>query len=362
MSTLANASAEQDLKTLTAQLQADNIVWNICDTTQIQHADAEYAKKIIDSGMTASVHTVLAYDVGAAEAMERMIRWRRFYEESGLFMLGLKAGDSAEAKRRGKVAMYIAWQDIGPLEGRIDLINAFYDLGLRVLQPTYQRRSLAGDGCGERHPAGLSLFGIELVKRCNELGIGLDVSHVSEPTTLDMVEFSSAPILATHVGAKSINDNIRNKSDREIKAIAAKGGLIGVVGKSGFLKADGLKKGTTLDDYVDHVVRICELVGPDHVSIGTDIADERKYSAAFLGEFNKHFPENSLVDENMKIELIHPSDLQSPRYLPNITETLLRRQFSEGDVKKIIGGNAERVMAEILRPRRGGSADNGHAG
>jgi len=319
MSTLANASAEQDLKTLTAQLQADNIVWNICDTTQIQHADAEYAKKIIDSGMTASVHTVLAYDVGAAEAMERMIRWRRFYEESGLFMLGLKAGDSAEAKRRGKVAMYIAWQDIGPLEGRIDLINAFYDLGLRVLQPTYQRRSLAGDGCGERHPAGLSLFGIELVKRCKEL-------------------------------------------DREIKAIAAKGGLISVVGKSGFLKADGLKKGTTLDDYVDHVVRICELVGPDHVSIGTDIADERKYSAAFLGEFNKHFPENSLVDENMKIELIHPSDLQSPRYLPNITETMLRRQFSEGDVKKIIGGNAERVMAEILRARRGGSAADGHGG
>jgi microsomal dipeptidase-like Zn-dependent dipeptidase len=282
--------------------------------------------------------------------MERMIRWRRFYESSGKFLLGLKPGDAERARKQGKTAMFIAWQDIGPLEGRIDLLDAFYDLGLRVVQPTYQRRSLAGDGCGERNPAGLSLFGIELVRRCNKLGIGLDVSHVSEPTTLDMVAFSDAPVLATHVCASGVNQNIRNKTDREIKEIAAKGGLIGVVGKSGFLRSDGLEKGTTLEDYVDHIAYICDLVGPNHVCIGTDIADERKYSKAFLLEFNRNFPENKLVDETMKLELIHPADLQSPRYLGNITEALLRRQFAEDDVRKIIGGNAERVIARILTP------------
>jgi microsomal dipeptidase-like Zn-dependent dipeptidase len=323
------------------------VVWNATETTLFPHADDVYLAKVKHSGMTAALHTVCVWE-SAAEAMEVMIGWRRFYERSNLLMLGTKAEDVAQAKRTGRVAMYMAWQDIVPLEGRLDLLDAFYLLGLRFVQPTYQRRNLAGDGCGERVQSGLSIFGVDLVKRCNQLRIGLDVSHVSEATTLDIVEHSTAPVMASHVGARALNDNTRNKTDREIKAIAAKGGLIGIVAKSGFLRPDGLKTGTTLDDYVDHLQYVCDLVGTDHVCIGTDIADERKYSPEFLAWFNSRFPENTIIGSDLNSSKMHPKGLQSPNDLRNITAALVRRGFSDADLRKILGGNMDRVIKHIL--------------
>jgi microsomal dipeptidase-like Zn-dependent dipeptidase len=340
---------ESKIAARAARLQKDVLVWNACETTSLTYADDIWVAKLRRSGVAACIHTV-GLDQSAKQAMAEMARWRRLYEANGM-MLGRAPGDAAAARAEGKIAMYMGWQDILPLEGDLDLLDAFYDLGLRVLQPTYQYRTLAADGCGERVQSGLSRFGIKLVERCNQLGIMLDVSHVGDASSMEIAECSRSPIMATHVGARALVDTVRNKPDDLIRAIAARGGAIGIAGKSGFLRRNGLETGSTLDDYVDHVKHVCDMVGVDHVAIGTDVSDDRRYNHAFLEDFHRRFPEVAIIGDSLNIAMMHPVGLQNPSELANITDALVRRGFNDGDVAKIIGDNVQRVLNAALRPQ-----------
>jgi membrane dipeptidase len=330
-------------------IHRDNLVINACDTTSLRYGDDIWVQKLVRSGVSACLHTV-AVDEGPAQALKEAVLWRRFYDAHPSLRIGLKAEDARKAKAAGQIAMYMHWQGIGPLGGDLDLLDAFHALGLRILQPTYQYRNVAGDGCGERNPAGLSRFGAKLVDRCNALGIALDVSHVGDLTSMEIVEMSRAPVMATHVGVRAINDTVRNKPDDLIKAIAKGGGLIGVAGKSGFLRADGLAKGSTLDDYVAHMRHIYDLVGPDHIAIGTDVSDDRRYTAEFLGDFHRKFPEVAIIGDSLDASLMHPNGLKNPGELANVTEALVKHGFSDEEIVKIIGGNVERVLGAALVP------------
>lgn len=329
-------------------LHANNLIWNACDTTSLNFADDQWVAKLVRSGVSACLHTV-AVDESPERALKEAAIWRRFYQSRPELMIGLTATDAAKAKASGKVAMFMHWQGLGPINGDLDLLDAFYDLGLRVLQPTYQYRNVAGDGCGERVQSGLSKFGVKLVERCNKLGIALDVSHVGDVTSMEIVEISNAPVMATHVGVRAINDTVRNKPDDLIRTIAKKGGLVGIAGKSGFLKADGLATGATLDDYVDHVAHICDLVGSEYAAVGTDVSDERRYTPAFLHDFHTRFPEVAIIGDSLDASLMHPEGLKNPGELANITAALVKRGFKEADIVKIMGGNVERVLKAALK-------------
>ncbi|CAH1670585.1 MAG: membrane dipeptidase [Chelatococcus sp.] len=330
-------------------IHRDNLVWNACDTTSLRYGDDVWVRKLQRSGVSACLHTV-AVDESPAQALKEAAIWRRFYDEHPALRIGLNAEDAREAKAAGQIAMYMHWQGIGPLGGDLDLLDAFHALGLRVVQPTYQYRNLAGDGCGERVQSGLSRFGVNLVDRCNKLGVALDVSHVGDITSMEIVEMSRAPVMATHVGVRAINNTVRNKPDDLIKAIAKGGGLIGIAGKSGFLRADGLSAGSNLDDYIAHMKHICDLVGPDYVAIGTDVSDDRRYTPEFLSDFHRNFPEVAIIGDSLDASLMHPAGLKNPGELANVTEALLRHGFSDEDVVKIIGGNVERVLKQALQP------------
>ncbi len=330
-------------------LHRDNLVFNACETTSLQWGDDVWVAKLAQSGVSACFHTV-AVDESPERALKEAVIWKRFYEADPRLRIGLTAEDARAAKAAGQTAMYMHWQGIGPLGGDLDLLDAFHALGLRVLQPTYQYRNLAGDGCGERVQSGLSRFGVALVDRCNTLGIALDVSHVGDVTSMEIVEMSRAPVMATHVGVRAINDTVRNKPDDLIKAIARGGGLIGIAGKSGFLRADGLENGSTLDDYVAHMKYVCALVGTDHVAIGTDVSDDRRYTRAFLAEFHRNFPEVAIIGDSLDAAKMHPAGLKSPADLANVTEALERHGFDDADIVKIIGGNVERVLKASLQP------------
>lgn len=329
------------------ELHASSLVWNACDTTSIKFGDEVWVSKLAASGVSACFHTVGVWEPGL-QAFEEMAHWRNLYASSKHLRLGLTAADALEAKKNGQTAVYMAWQDITPLEGRLPLLDAFYQLGLRIVQPTYQNRNLAGDGCGERVQSGLSKFGVELVKRCNQLGIILDISHVGDATSIDILEHSTSPVMATHVGVRGLNDTVRNKPDDAIKAIAKTGGVVGIAGKSGFLLKDGLKTGSTLDDYIDHVAYIADLVGIDHVGIGTDVSDDRRYTREFVADFHAKYPEVKIIDESLNVAAMHPDGLKSPADLGNITKALARRGFSTEDIKKVIGGNVQRVVETVL--------------
>lgn len=329
------------------ELHQASIVINALDSTRIAQGDSEYIRKLRDSGVTAINHTVAATE-GSLEAMKSIVDWWRVYARyPDDIIIGRSLSDIHRAKSENKVAVYFGFQDVNPMGEHLHMFEIYYELGIRFVQLTYQRKNLVGDGCGERTNSGLSRYGLQVVAELNRLGIAIDLSHVGIQTTLDAIEHSAQPVLITHSGARALCETVRNKTDEEIKALAARGGVIGIPPKSGFLKPDGLKNGTTLDDYIDHIDYVADLVGIDHVGVGTDVGDERKYTHERMAAFNAKYPEVAIIDENLLTDRMHTKGVESPGTLYNITLGLEKRGYEPEDIQKVIGGNVLRVLEQV---------------
>jgi membrane dipeptidase len=322
---------------------------NALDSTHIAQGDAEYIRKLKRSGVTATNHTVAATEE-FVDATRAIVDWWRVYRQfPDDIIIGRALSDIAKAKQEGKVCVFFGFQDTNPMGPHIHLYEIYDALGIRFVQLTYQHRNLVGDGCGEPANGGLSLYGRQAVRELNRLGIVIDLSHVGVRSTLDAIEASEHPVVISHSGARALCNTVRNKTDEEIKAMAARGGVIGVSPKSGFLVPNGLAAGTTIEDYIRHIDYIVNLVGIDHVGIGTDVGDERKYTKERMAEFNRRYPEVAIIDEHLRTDIMHTFGLRSPGTLYNVTAGLVARQYGDADIRKILGGNFLRVFAEVWR-------------
>ena len=177
-----------------------------------------------------------------------------------------KLVDIAEAKKTGRTGVIYGFQDGVAFETDLGRLDELYRLGLRIVQPTYNRRNLLGDGCLEPANAGLSKAGFEAVERMNDLGILVDLSHCGRRTAADAILHSKKPVAFTHTGSAAQNDHPRNRTDEELRAVAAKGGVAGIYFMP-FL-SDG--KQPTAADIIRHLEHMIDVAGEDHVSIGTD--------------------------------------------------------------------------------------------
>lgn len=234
-------------------------------------------------------------------------------------------------------------------------IDILYRLGIRVMHLTYNRRNWVGDGCLEPANGGLSLHGRDVVRHLNEIGMAVDTPHTGRRTTLDAAELSSAPIMATHTGCESVFDHPRCKSDEELKAIAAGGGFVGIFAVPFFLGERG--DINALLDHVDHAV---DVMGVDHVGIGTDdtwhgnifeVVPEEYIppsppGGAALNWHNawepKHLEHKGSGEEYDK----HADSLRWTNW-PWFTVGLVKRGYGDEDIAKIAGGNFRRVLTEI---------------
>jgi len=330
------------------RIRKDFVYWNLCDSTTRECGDEIYLKQVKESNVTAINHTV-CYTVDFAEGVKNIAHWTRLYDtHPEVGFIAKSYADIERARKEGRTAIFMGFQDVTALEGDIDRMEIFYNLGIRFVQPTYQDRNMFGDGCGERFQSGLSNLGIKFIRRLDELGIVIDTSHVGIGTTIDCANMSSNPIMATHTAARGLVDTPRNKTDDEIKAIAAKGGVIGIAGKSGFLKPDGLATGSTINDMIDHVVYIANLVGIEHVGIGTDVGDLRKYSRDRMAEFHSRHPEVAIIGPDLRTDLMHPKDV-GPGSLHYIIAYLVKRNFTDDEIRMVLGDNANRVVKAVFK-------------
>jgi membrane dipeptidase len=160
-----------------------------------------------------------------------------------------KVDDIFEAKRNGQLGVILGIQSPSCLGQQRERLRLLHKLGLRSLQLTYMERNFLGDGCLEPENRGLTHFGIQVVRECNRLGLLIDCSHVGIRTTLDAVEHSSAPIVISHTAVRALTDNPRCVTDEQMKAVAARGGVIGMTTFAPFIRTD---RRPTLDDYLDH--------------------------------------------------------------------------------------------------------------
>ena len=313
---------------------------------------SEYLKSLRAGGVTAFVTCVAAHhEDDFAMAATRLMRWHKLVQSAspGLKLI-LTPDDVFAAKSTGGIGVLFQFQDAKPIDDNLLHLEAFYRLGLRILQLTYPRRNLAGDGCGEPSDGGVSSFGRQLIGECNRLGLIIDLAHGGYRTIIDAAEVSEAPILVSHTGAHAICPHPRNIPDDVIRAVAAKGGVIGVHALAYLLRQGGGSQGADILDVVAHIDHLAGLVGIEHIAIGTDVGTNvlpaetpvRERAWARLGE---EFPELFVPDFDFHKR--YARGLESSSGFPDLTEALMTRGYSPADVSKILGGNFLRVFQRV---------------
>jgi membrane dipeptidase len=299
------------------------------------------------AGGVTTVHTTLALHENFRGLAERLAPWYRALDVHRDEVVRVTtAAEIRQARAARKIGVVFGVQNATVVEDDLRLLPAIRDLGIRIIQLTYNERNLVGDGCAERSDAGLSDFGVELVREMNRLRLLVDLSHVGERTSLDAIDVSEAPVVATHSNARALCDHPRNLSDRVLKALAAKDGMVGINAFPGFVSTKpGVEQ--TIEDYLDHVVYVGDLIGRDKVGIGLDLDEEDTPKAQYLT------PEGELGVGRHRFKpgflppwpWIYP--VRSIAQFPRIVEGLLTRGFSDAEVEGVIGGNFLRVFERV---------------
>ncbi|HYG47828.1 MAG TPA: membrane dipeptidase [Allosphingosinicella sp.] len=264
-----------------------------------------------------------------------------------LFVKATSVADIRAAKAAGKVAVVYNFQDTTPLEGDVARIATFKALGLRVLQLTYNKRNLAGDGCLERANAGLSDFGRQVIAEIERNRLLLDLSHAGQRTIAEGIAEAKRPPAITHTGCRDLVDLPRNTWDRELRALADKGGVVGIY-LMPFLRAKGQPGREDLIRHIEHAVKVA---GEDHVGIGTD-----NPLTGYVIDDNARKQQREFFEDRSKRGIAAPGEAadvfnlvegynEAPRYA-RLSADLSARGWKSARIDKVLGGNFMRLFGE----------------
>jgi membrane dipeptidase len=254
----------------------------------------------------------------------------------------LRAEDIRRAKREGNHAGMVTTQNTVEMDEDIRVVDVLWGMGLRMMQLTYNSMNFAGAGCTERTDAGVSNFGARVIDRMDELGIIVDTGHCGRQTTLDACSLSKNPVVASHTSAASVYKVDRAKSAEELQALAGTGGVIGVYAVPFFL-APG--RDVTIEAMLDHIDYIVDLVGWQHVGIGTDWPMQAPKS--ILGHLDEGGKEIGFREEHNLNSLTNLIGFDDYRDFPNITRGLVKRGHTDEQIKGILGENFLRVYEQV---------------
>ncbi|TXK85948.1 dipeptidase [Paenibacillus sp. N3.4] len=298
-------------------------------------------------GCTVVAPTVGLID-GAAATLRTIGKWINLINGRDDLVLIKRAADIGAAKASGKLGILFHFQGTGPIEDSLDLVDAYKELGVGIIQLAYNVKNRVGDGCEERTDAGLSRFGLKLIERMNRARVIVDCSHTGYRTTMEAIEASSAPVVFSHANPRAVHPSPRNIQDDQIKAIAATGGLVGAVGFPNFVSSSHRP---SLDDFIAHIDYMVELVGIDHVGLGIDyftgmdpitpLAVVEAMYKSFV-DFGAWTPKSYSPPP-----YYYPTGMETPTGYPKLTARLLERGYKEEDVRKILGDNWVRVYRAV---------------
>lgn len=301
--------------------------------------DYEQVRQI---GVTGLFEAVPAVSEDFDESMRLLGTYKNLVAHQSGLISATRAEDIRGAKRAGKQAVLFQLepQTVGRDPNRIDVA---YGLGIRMMLMTFNTKNYLGDGCSERTDCGLSYLGIEVVRRLNELGVLIDLSHCGIQTSLDTCKHSTAPVLFNHTGARALNPPCKRlKTDEQIRAVADTGGLIGICAIPNQLSRNP-EQG--VEDMLNHFEHVAKLVGIDHVAIGLDnvFGDQ-------VGHHRQMAATNIVNLERSGIVLAadYMYGIESPLEWRNIVRGLVSRGFSDEEITKIVSGNALRVIEQVV--------------
>ena len=251
------------------------------------------------------------------------------------------AGDFRRVKGSGKVGVMLGLQNSEHFRRPQD-VPFFFALGQRVSQLTYNSRNLIGNGSTERRDEGISDFGAAIIEQMNKTGMAVDVSHCGDRTTLDAFELSKRPVLITHTNCRALAPgHPRCKTDEAIKAAGKAGSVVGITGVRMFVK---VSEPTTIEDALNHFDHVKKLIGPEHLGVGSDV-DLDGYDD-LPPEMNKALRASYKGSYGFR-EKIDIEGLDHPKRMFDLTEGLIRRKYSDAEIRGVLGGNFARVLGEI---------------
>jgi membrane dipeptidase len=309
----------------------------------------EQRDNIARSGLTALNVTVSADDFeGTVENIGLWTSEAARYPQ--LLSIVRRHDDIARAKKDGTLGLILGFQNTEMLERDLSRLDTFRQLGVVIIQLTYNNRNLIGDGCLEPGDAGISEFGREAIAKMNALGIAVDLSHCGTRTTATGIAASTNPPLITHSGCREVYRHPRSKEDRELKAMADKGGVLGIYLMPFLGGAPGPGQASPGDAVIRHIEHALKVCGEDHVGIGSDMSVSPIEETPEYLRAERAFAEGrakrgyQAPDEDRPLYI---PDFNHPRRLEAIAEKLVARGHSSLVVHKVIGGNFHRVFNEI---------------
>jgi membrane dipeptidase len=253
------------------------------------------------------------------------------------FALVRSARDVRRARAAGRLAIAFDLEGTEPLDGSLDMIQTYYDLGVRTMLIAYNEPNRAGGGCHGDPEIGLTTFGKAVVREMNRAGMLVDATHCSRKTTFDLFESSTAPVIFSHSVPARIKEHPRNIDDEQMLACAQTGGVIGINGVGIFL-GDNDASTKSIVRAIDYAV---QLVGPEHVGLGLDYVFDRAELSALIEANATTFPSGYGYTEN------GPVQFASPAQLPEVTSALMGLGYSSAAIEGILGGNFFRVASQV---------------
>ena len=322
----------------------------VIDALQYSNWDRCLFEEWRAGGLTA-VHVTITYWENARDTLTNIGRWRRHFERHGDLIIPCRnAGDIERAKAEGKTAVLLGAQNCSPIDDELALVELMRELGLLIMQLTYNNQSLIGAGCYEEHDPGISRFGKQVIREMNRVGMIVDLSHSAERTSLDAIALSQRPVAVTHANPAAWHPALRNKSPELLKALAENGGMLGFS-----LYPLHLKGGSdcTLADFCDMAARAADVMGVEHIGLGSDLCRNWGYETlewmrSGRWTFEPDYGEGSQAKPDWPAQ---PSWFRSPADSANLTRGLLERGFTREEVAKVMGGNWLRFFKEGLEPQ-----------
>jgi membrane dipeptidase len=260
----------------------------------------------------------------------------------------LRGADLQLAKTTKRLGIIYGCQDTTMLEGDLKKLNVFADLGVRIVQPTYNVRNLMGDGAIEKADGGLSKLGYDFIAEMNRLHLLIDLSHAGPRTIAQGIAASKVPVAITHTGCRALVDLPRNTDDAALHALAERGGVVGIYFMP-FLRASGQPHAQDLIAHIEHAVNVC---GEEHVGLGTDgsisgVELTDAYRAWFRKDEEARIKAGyAAPGESADVFTLVP-EYNDPRRFEHLANDLARRGWPESRIDRLLGANFARLFTQV---------------
>lgn len=308
----------------------------------------EVLRQVIASGTRMVTVTLTDPKVFGEEALDAALDDlgaydRHIADNSDLLLKATSVADIDRAVAERKIALFYLLQNTTPVHRDVNRVDMLYGLGLRSLQLTYNYANHVGSGCRERGSYGLTLFGLELVERMNEIGMLVDTSHANMTTMAEAIRASRVPTIISHTACATLHEHVRNTTDENLRLLADHGGVVGICQIRPFLTED--RSDDNVRFYLDHIEHAIDVCGVDHVCIGSD--RDHRVIEDDPAELELLKQEEGAQFQDADWPLYMPA-LNGPRRMEVVYDGLAARGLSEDVIDKVMRGNLRRLYAEVI--------------